>query len=422
MKKMLSILLVLFLALSGLSAAVAEDVTVTMFQLKVEIAPMLQEFAARYSEAHPGVTVTIETLGGGADYHGALKAKLQANQMPTLFVIEGKGGYDVWSQSMADMAGAEWTKDTDLAFIGDDGAVVGFPVAIEGYGLGYNADILEKAGIDPASLTTYSAMKAAFETIDGMKEELGLDAVVSMAASISGNMWWVAGNHNWNTYLASGLDYSDTTFRDMTLAGEVDAERLADYANYVKLLFDFADQNILTNGNYDAQVASFAAQKTAFIHQGNWIDPNMAQLGATFKMGYAPHAYTDKQEITGLMLAAPSWYCLNKDAAEAEQAAALDFLNYMATTEDGAKYMVEEAGMVPAFKSVTLLPTGQFSSALVEANAKGGNYNWYFGSMPDGFGQNVLGPIFDMFAQDTSDVNTLIADLTDAIETINTAQ
>lgn len=421
MKKLLSLVLALVMVLSLASFAVAEEtVNVHLFQLKVEIKTQLEEFAAAYSASHPGVNVTVETLGGGADYHGALKSKLQGGQMPTLFVIEGKGGYDVWSENMADMADAEWTKDTDAAFLGDDGAVVGFPVSIEGYGLGYNAEILEKAEIDPATLTTYSAVKAAFEKIDSMKEELGIDSVVSLSTSISGGMWWTMGNHNWNVYLASGLAYDDTSILDKTLAGEVDEERLADYANYVKLLFDYSDADVLTNGNYDAQVAAFASQKAAFINQGNWIDPNMDQLGAEFKMSYIPHAFTDKEETTGLLMAAPSWYCLNKDASEAEQKAAIDFLNYMATSEEGAKYMVEQAGMVPAFKSVTLKPTGQFSAALVEANAKGGNYNWYFGTLPDGFAQNTLGPIFDFFAQDPSDVQTLISGLTDAVSTIPT--
>lgn len=418
MKKLLCAALSLMLLLGILPMASAEDVTVTMFQLKVEIDPMLQAFAAAYSEATEGVTVKVESLGGGADYHGILKGKLQGGQMPTIFVIEGRGHYNTWKDTALDMSDAAWVADTDLAFIGDDGAVVGFPVAIEGYGLGYNAEILEKAGVDPADLTTYSAVKEAFEKIDAMKAELGLDAVVSMAASIAGNMWWTMGNHNFNTYLAGGLDYDDDSIVKAALSGQLDQERLEGYANYVKLLFDYSDQNILTNGNYDGQVASFATQKTAFINQGNWIDPNMAQLDATFTMGYIPHCFTDDVEQTGLFLAAPSWYCVNKDAPEAEQNAAVDFLNAIALTEEGANYMVAEAGMVPAFKSVSVLPGGQFSRALVEANARGGNYNWRFGEMPDGFAQNTLGPIFDMFAQDTSDVNTLIADLTAAFAEI----
>ncbi|NLB89703.1 MAG: extracellular solute-binding protein, partial [Clostridiales bacterium] len=139
MKKTVSILLAFVLLVSLGSLALAEEtVDVHLFQLKVEIKSELEKFAQEYTDAHPGVNVTVETLGGGADYHGALKAKLQGGQMPTLFVIEGQGGYEVWKENMADMAGAKWTEDTDLAFIGTDGATVGFPVAIEGYGLGYN--------------------------------------------------------------------------------------------------------------------------------------------------------------------------------------------------------------------------------------------------------------------------------------------
>ncbi len=421
MKKTLALVMVMLLALGMFQAATAESgVTVTLFQLKVEIDSALQAFAKAYNETHPGVTVKVETFGGGADYGAALKAKLQAGQMPTLYNIEGKGGYDVWKDNMADMSAAEWVKNTDFAYVGDDGKAVGFPVAVEGFGLGYNADILAKAGIDPATLTTFSAVKAAFEKIDSMKAELGLDAVVSMATSIAGGMWWVTGNHNFNAYLAGGLDYTDTTVLDKLLKGEVDAERLAEYCNYVKLLFDYADQDILTNGNYDAQVSAFAQQKTAFLHQGNWVDPNMKQLGVTFKMGYISHCFTDKQETKGLFMAAPSWYCLNSGAPEAEQKAAIEFLDYMATSAEGADYMVNQAGMVPAFKNVTLKPTGQFSAALVEASAAGGNYNWRFGTMPDGTGQNVLGPVFDLFAQDHSDVNVLIKDLTDAIASVPT--
>ena len=107
--------------------------------------------------------MVASTLGGGADYGGALKAKLTAGQMPTIFQFEGKGGYDLWKDYILDMTDADWAKDTDLAYFDPDGKTVGFPVAMEGFGLGYNADILEKAEIDPDTLTTFSAVIAAFE-------------------------------------------------------------------------------------------------------------------------------------------------------------------------------------------------------------------------------------------------------------------
>ena len=45
------------------------------------------------------------------------------------------------------------------------------PVAVEGYGLAYNKDILDAVGVDPTTLTTLSAYKDAFEKIDAKKDE-----------------------------------------------------------------------------------------------------------------------------------------------------------------------------------------------------------------------------------------------------------
>ena len=92
----------------------------------------------------------------------------------------------------------------------------------------------------------------------------------------------------------------------------------------------------------------------------------MAQLGAEFPMGYISHCYLE-EPTQGLFMAAPSWFVVNSQATPEQQAAAFAFLDFMATSDEGANYMVAEAGMVPAFKSVSLKPTGQFSKALVEA-------------------------------------------------------
>ena len=411
MKKLLALLVVTLMMVGVVSAASAE-VAIDVFQLKVEIDPMLQDFVKLYSDETEGVTVTAETLGGGADYGGAIKAKLAADQMPVIFMIEGAGGYDLWKDYIADMSACAWVADTDLAYYSPEGVPVGFPIAMEGFGLGYNADILAAAGIDPATLTTFSAVKAAFETLDGMKAELGLDNVVSCGTSTSGGLWWVTSQHVFNAYYAGYLDYNDSSVYDMARAGEMDSARLEAFANYLDMLYQYSDPEILLNGNYDSQVAAFAAGKTAFITQGNWIDPNLAQLGAEFSMGYISHCYLE-EPTQGLFMAAPSWFVVNAQATPEQQTAAFAFLDYMALSDAGANYMVAEAGMVPAFKSVSLLPSGPLSRALVEASARGGNYNWYFGQNPDGFNQYTLGPIFELLGVD-NDVNAFISDVTAA--------
>ncbi len=415
MKKFLTAVVVTAIALSLVTGCSKKEeekksTQVSMFQLKVEIKDALDAYAAQYS-ASSGTTVTVETLGGGGDYGGAIKGKAQAGQMPDIFVITGKGEYESWKDYISDLSDQPWAADTDVAFK-VDGKVCGFPVAIEGFGLAYNADILEKAGIDPATLTTRTAYEEAFKIIDSQKAELGLDAVVSMAASVSGNMWWVTGLHNFSIYWGGGLAADDTSVIEKGLKGEVDEDRLTQYAKYVQLLFKYADKNILQNGSYDDQVAAFATGKAAFLHQGNWVEPNLKQLGVSFYMGYAPHAFLDTEDA-GLFLFAPSYYCVNSQSPNAEAAKA--FLSAMATTTEGHSYMVEKAGMIPAFKSVTLQPQGPLSKALMTANARGGNHGVFFPLMPDGAGQNVFGPIFDLFAQDPDNIDQFIADMKTAI-------
>ncbi len=409
----LSLVLVASAFAGGTQEAAQEggDATVTMFQLKVEIKDAIDSYAALYSEMTDGVTVEVETLGGGADYGGALKAKIQSGQMPDIFQIEGMGGFNIWKDYIASLEGEAWLDDTDLELI-VDGTPYGFPVAIEGYGLAYNADILLKAGIDPTSLTTRDAYEKAFKTLEAKKAELGINAPVAMAASVAGGMWWVAAQHNLACYWGGGLDFTDTSVIEAALEGKMDEPRFREYAKYLQLLYKYADQNILLNGSYDDQVGAFAQGKTAFLHQGNWVDPNMKQLGVSFKMGYAPHAFTNTPQ-EGLYLFAPSWYVVNSQSPRAEEAKA--FLASMAVTPLGHNYLVNEAGMIPAFKSVTDKPAGQLSQALMAANAKGGNYGVFFGMLPDGAGQNVFGPIYDLFAQNQDDLDQFVADMKAAI-------
>lgn len=413
MRKSISILLALVLCLVSIPAF-AE---ITLSSNKVEIDGALKEYAALYEE-ETGVKVNIATVGGGMDYSGAIKASLQAGAMPDIFVIEGPGAYTVWKDYILDLSDQPWVADTDVAYQ-VDGAVVGFPVAIEGYGLAYNADLLAQAGIDPATLTNINAIREAFVTLDAQKEELGIDAVVSMAAGVGTGMTWVTGLHNFNVYLTGYLDYADTSVIDQVLEGKLDAERFTKYAEYVKLLFDYSDPTVLLTGNYDSQVHAFATGKTVFFHQGNWTDPNLASENITFKAAYGPHAFLET-DTESIFVAPPSWYVINSQSENIEEAKA--FLTAIATTEAGHKYMVEGAGMVPAFKSVTMQPSGPLSISIMEHSTNGNIFNWQQYKLPDGFGMNTLGPIYELLANGTLDVETFYQMMEATIATIPSLQ
>jgi len=380
---------------------------VVIYQNKVEIGEQLMAFAMAYEE-ETGIEVKVKTSGGDSPYAENLKAEFQSDRQPDIFVIEGMGGYNTWKSKLATYEGDEWIDLTALEFV-VDGDVYGFPVAVEAWGMGYNVAILEAAGVDPTTLTSIDGYRAAFEKIDSMKDSLGLDSVVSMAAGP--DMRWVTGLHNFNGYLSAGLEYGDTTVLDKLLAGEADRERLEEYADWVELLFEYSDKAVLLTGNYDAQVGAFATQSAAFVHQGNWIDPWLNDNGVDFEMAYAPHASV-AGEHNAIFIGAPSFYVINNESPG--QQAAKDFLNYMATTDAGHNYMVNEAKMIPAFTNVTLTPDAPLSADVAKWVAKeNGAYTWLQNDMPDGFGMGTIAPIYESFAKGDIDkaefVNQLIA-------------
>lgn len=393
MKKLLTIIsmLLVVLSLTACAPKAEEQVVITFKQNKPEIDEALQAYAAAYEEA-TGVKVNVVSCGGSSCALGdMLKADFAAGEMPDIFPIDGPDSYAQWEAIIADLSAEKWADDTSVEYV-VDGKVVGFPVAVEGWGMAYNADLLEQAGIDPATLNSYQGYVDAFAKLESMKAELGIDSVVSMTAGPG--MYWVTAHHNFNSLLSNGLPYSDLTVANNLLAGTIDETRISEYADWVNLLFTYADKTVLTTGNYDSQVGAFLNQKAVFLHQGNWVDGNLTD--ATFEMAFAPHGST-KAVTDGIFVSAPAWYVVNKDSKNYQ--AALDFLNNLVYTDLGQKYMVEEAGMIPAFGNIALQPTGKLSRSVQAWTAEGKVYSWNQYLFSGEFRDNVLGPIYDQLAQ-----------------------
>ena len=168
MKKLFGV--VLGIVLAGSMFMQSAQAQITLMQNKPEIDAQLKEYAATWEKAS-GMKATIKSCGGGAcDLGQQLRADYSAGDMPDIFVIAGLEDYKEWSNIILDLSAEKWTAETGVAFK-MDGKVFGFPVAVEGWGMAYNADMLKKAGIDPATLVNLAGYKAAFEKLDSMKAE-----------------------------------------------------------------------------------------------------------------------------------------------------------------------------------------------------------------------------------------------------------
>lgn len=370
---------------------------------KIEIDKQLKELAAQY-EAKTGQQVIIESLGGGVDIQATVKGYYQAGNMPDIFVIGGSGDYANWEGMTADLSDCKFVGDTKLAFKETSGKVVGFPYAVEGYGITYNADILKKAGVDPAGLTSYAAFKDAFEKIDKMKGELGLSAVCSVAAE-AGQMYWSTANHLFGYYLSGGLDRSDKTNLDLFMKGEIDKERAKEFGEFFKLLCDYADKQVLISGTYDDQLALWAQGKAAFITQGNWIDASLADYKVTFDCGIAPLAFT-KKEMPGVLADCPSWWVVYEKSPKVKECK--EFLDWLAFSPEGQEGFVTKCGMVSPYNSCTLKPELPLAKNLSTYIEKGNTYAWDWVNMPEGTAMQYTGYVFEAYAKDELDLDGFV--------------
>lgn len=404
--KKISLIMILLLLSASLFANGEGDLVLA--QGKPEIDAQLKAYAAAWGKEN-NVEVIIKSCGGGnCDLGQMLKADWAAGEMPDIFAINGLEDFREWEAITADLSGESWVDKTKVAFV-YEGKTFGFPVSIEGWGMAYNAEVLAKAGVDPKSLVNLSGYRAAFAKIDSMKGELGLDSVVSMAAGPE--MFWVTSHHNLNSLLSNGLPYGDTSVVDNLLAKEVDAKRLSEYADWVELLFKYADKAILTTGTYDDQVGAFATGKAAFLHQGNWTDPNMAAANANFKMAFAPHGSMEAA-TDGIFVSAPSFYLVNAKSEKAD--IAKKFLVDLAMSSAGADYMVKEAKMIPAFANIDIRPDGQLSSSVQDWMSQGKVYSWNQYLFSGEFRDKTLAPIYNQFANGEIDKASFIRLMTEA--------
>jgi raffinose/stachyose/melibiose transport system substrate-binding protein len=397
LKKLLSLFTVFTVAVI-LASCVGNPVTdsLVIFQNKVEIDDVLSTYATAWGEGK-GLNVEVQTCGGDSCAYGTqLLAEFQGNEQPDIFVIEGLGGFNQYKDKIYQFSGNEaWVKNTSLEFV-FEGEVYGFPVAVEGWGMAYNKTILEAAGITIPAIgqaLSQADFRTMFEKVQTYYTTNNItdSSVVSMAAGAV--MTWVTGLHNFNGYLSSGLSYTDSTVIDQVNAGTLDDARFSTYTDWVQLLFEFANQSVLKTGGYDEQVGLFATGKAAFLHQGNWTDSSYAN--SNFEMGYLPHGVLATGNDS-IFIGAPSYYVINKDGPNIENAK--QFLEDLAASQEGHDYMVNKANMVPAFNSVTLVPSTPLSAAVLAWNQAGKAYAWWQNDLPAGFGMETLGPIYSAFA------------------------
>ncbi|RDU37380.1 carbohydrate ABC transporter substrate-binding protein [Neobacillus piezotolerans] len=367
-----------------------KDVTLDIFQFKVEFKDQFEAVAKQYEQENKGIKINITTVGGGEDYGAALRSKIASGKEPAIYNVGGPQDVEDWKSKLADLSdtkAAEAALEGTLDGVTVDGKVMGLPFNQEGYGLIYNKAVFEKAGINPEDIKSFAALEEAVKTLDSKKKELGLQAVFALPAKET----WVTGLHLSNAFLAGEFDGN---VLKAFAAKNVDFTYGDSFKKVLDLQNEYSVQPVVSL-DYSKQVEElFSLQKVAMIQQGNWVYGSIAGIDQEFAdngIGLLPIPVEGYKEDS-IPVGIPMYWGVNSNKDEATIKEAKKFLDWLYTSDAGKEVVLNDFKFIPAYG-------GYDSSKISDPLAKdiykyaeeGKTIGWTFMGYPTGWGQDTLG-------------------------------
>ncbi|MCR5527021.1 MAG: ABC transporter substrate-binding protein [Lachnospiraceae bacterium] len=396
------------------STGTSSSTSLRLFNCDPEISGVLQALADRY-KTESCVTVTIENCPSGADPQTILKQYYLSNDLPD--IISGDA-YVIanWKTLLTDLSDQSWCSDTGYAYIDKTYGTLGFPYSLEAAGIVYNASILKKAGLEPEFIKDTESFTTALFIMYSLRDSLGLSSVVGYCAEKS-YLSTSRGTQIFGQYLDAGQSRSDSTYYDLlSTDSPIDHDRAFDFAFYLSLMQHFSDQELLTKGDYNAQLQGFAEGKYAFIPQtsraGNAIKKNFSKeyrSSGSFEMGYIP--FTFQSGLDTLLVDSPAWWAIPKSG---NTEAAKNFLQWC-SGGSAQKLLVEEKGFISPFNSCRYSSSNPLSASVeaFEAASKTSRWNWM--KLSPGIRVRSIAPVFNDYAKGKLGIEEFVTDLTEAI-------
>lgn len=324
----------------------ADDVSITIFNSKMEIQSQMEEKAAEYAE-EKGIDVEVYYSNDTVAAHMATR---YASEDPyTLSMVDAKDVYSLGKEHALDLSDQEWVNDTDYE-ISVDGTVYGFPVCVEARGLMYNADAIE-------AITGETFNPDDYKTLDAFKEliakliEGGMETPVGIMKED-----WSLGAH----FLTEVYEEQEDVEGFITSLHEGSAD-LINNEKFNSLMDTF---DVLMENNYakDSPIAAerevseqkLAEGEIAFMFGGNWDWSVINAYDYTENMGIMPVPQNTEDGTNEKLVGGGSKYFFidNSDnTSEEQQQAAKDFLNWLVYDEAGQSFIATDCALVPAFSN-----------------------------------------------------------------------
>ena len=388
-KSTLAITLAAAMAATAVPAMADDKVSITIFNSKMEVQSQFEEMAEKYAEDN-GINIEVYYSNDTVAAH--LATKYSSGDPYTLAMVDAKDVYSLAKDHAIDMSDQEWVKNTNYA-IGIDDQINGFPMCVEARGLIYNADAIEAITGETFNPEDYKTLDSFKELIEQLKEG-GMETPTGIMKD------WSLGGH----FLSQVSEEQPDVEEFITKLHEGEADLIND--EKFNSLMDFFD--VMKENNYakDSAIAAerevtemmLAEGEIAFMYGGNWDWSVINAYDYTENMGMMPIPQNTDDGTNEKLVGGGSKYFMidSSDTTTDEQRqAALDFLEWLADSEEGQKFITEDCALVPAFsnnENEVADPLGKSVKKYADEGAMIDNYNY----MPDDH-ISLCGAIFQKY-------------------------
>ena len=345
----------------GGSKSKGDGTSITLFNSKNEIQEQFEALAKDY-EAKTGVHVEVYYSQDTVAAHLATK---YASKAPyTLNMVDAKDIYSLGKQYGADMSDCAWVGDTDYAISVDD-KVLGFPTCIEARGILYNTQAIKKAlgkDFNPEDIKSLDDFKA-------MLDELKKAGMEGPTAILKPD-WSLAAHYLQQVYEER---QDPEAFVQDLYAGKADLMKDEKF-NALMDTFDVLKEYNMFKANATSAEDELVHQamsegQDAFQFGGCWEWNDLLTYDYNGPVGIMPVPQNLEDDYSGKLVGGGSKYFYidaSEYTTEEDQKAAKDFLDFLATSDEGKKFVSDTCGMVSPFKSNTVACSNDIGAVVKE--------------------------------------------------------
>ncbi len=340
--------------------------TITFYNTKGEIADRLDAAAEQYAEEF-GVNIEISYPSDNiVDY---IETSYSLGTPFTIAMVESNQIQTLGPKYGIDLSDRDWVDETGYEYSQDD-CVYGFPFCIEGMGIIYNADAIEKTTgekFDPDSIIYLNDFIEFLDKLvaDGMEYP-----------TVIQKLPWSLSHH----YLQQVYEErtSINTFIIQLYAGKIDMYNDAKFNALMDTFDTLMEYNYFwetpTRVSDETVFQTFADGSTAFKFGGNWEWDNYIADGSSKNLNIMPVPQDIEDYYTGCMVGGVTKYLYidnSEYTTDEQREAALDFLDWLVYSDEGQELISDTCGLVSPFDNNEVPCSNPLSKTVREYESSG---------------------------------------------------